>query len=175
MISASLSFVPAMKPPPFLTAVRRIAISASALGALLVATGAAAADKARTPAGKSADAILTPAQLRECLAQLGKKDKATDAALKAKAEIAAEKAAIDRSGTALSEEATTLDKTSEESVDAYNAKVDERNKRIEAYEAKVAAYNKDAEAVQAMNDAYAKSCGNRRYDDRDLADIQRKR
>ena len=92
-----------------------------------------------------------------------------------KTEIAADKAAIDRSGTTLSEEATTLDRTSEDAVNAYNAKVDERNKQIEAYEAKAAAYNKEAEAVQALNDAYAKSCSNRRYDDRDLNDIQRKK
>ena len=69
----------------------------------------------------------------------------------------------------------TLDKTSEDAVAAYNARVDERNKQIETYEAKVAAYNKDAEGVRALVDEYAKSCANRRYDDRDLADIQRKK
>ena len=121
------------------------------------------------------DAILTPDQLRDCVAQEQRKTKATDAALKAKAEIAADKAEIDRSGTALAQESGTLDRTSEDAVDAFNAKVDERNRRIEAYEAKVAAYNKDAEAIQAMDDAYNKSCANRRYDDRDLADIQRKK
>ena len=172
MIPRSFFPVRAMKSLPFPT-VRRLATAAAAVG-MLVAGGAAAAEKARTTATKP-DAILTPAQLRECLAQQGRKDKATEAALKTKGEIASEKAAIDRSGTALSDEATTLDRTSEEAVEAYNAKVDERNKRIEAYEAKVAAYNKDAEAVQAMSDAHAKSCGNRRYDDRDLADIQKKR
>jgi hypothetical protein len=165
-----------MKPFQPIRRRRGAALVVAAVFALLAAAAASAADnKSRTPAGKSADAILTPAQLRECLAQQGRKDKATDAALKTKAEIAAEKAAIDRSGTVLSEEATTLDRSSEDAVNAYNEKIDERNKRIEAYEAKVSAYNKDAEAVQAMSEAYAKSCGNRRYDDRDLADIQRKK
>jgi hypothetical protein len=116
-----------------------------------------------------------PEQLRDCVAQEQRKTKATDAALKAKAEIAADKAEIDRSGTALAQESGTLDRTSEDAVDAFNAKVDERNKRIEAYEAKVAAYNKDTEAIQTMDEAYNKSCANRRYDDRDLADIQRKK
>ena len=165
----------AMKPIASLSFARRAAFVAAVLGASLAAGVASAADKARTASQGKSDSILTPAQLRECLAQESRKNQATDAAMKSKAEIAAEKAAIDRSGTALGEEATTLDHTSEEAVDAYNAKIDERNKQIDAYEAKVAAYNKEAEAVKAMNEAYAKSCGNRRYDERDLADIQRKK
>lgn len=154
---------------------RRAALCAAALGALTGAVGVGAADKARAPAVRNADAILTPAQLRECLAQQASRDTAVDAALKTKAEIAAEKAEIDHSGTALGEEVTTLDRSSEEAVGAYNAKVDERNKRIEAYEVNVAAYNKDAESVRALSEAYTKTCGNRRYDDRDLADIKRRK
>ena len=89
--------------------------------------------------------------------------------------IAAEKAEIDRTGTSLAEaQAPTLDRTNAEAVDAYNAKV-ERDKRIETYQAKVAEYNKEAEGVLATKDAYAKACENRRYDDRDLNDLQRKK
>ncbi|HZW72137.1 MAG TPA: hypothetical protein VFF43_01265 [Caldimonas sp.] len=149
----------------------RAALVAAALCAL--AAAAVAADKAK-PAAKP-DAIMTPAQLKDCLDKQQRRDKATDAALKTKGEINAEKAAIDKSGTELSDAATTLDKTSEDAVNAFNDKVDERNKQIEAYEAKVAAYNRDAEGVRALGDEYAKSCANRRYDDRDLADIQRKK
>jgi hypothetical protein len=150
----------------------RVVFVATALAVLLVG-GAGAADKSKAAATKKSDAVLTPEQLRDCLDKEARKNKATDAALKAKADIAADKAMIDRSGTALGEEATTLDRTSEDAVNAYNAKIDERDKQIAAYEAKVAAYNKDAADVQALSDAYAKSCSNRRYDDRDLSDIQR--
>ena len=80
-----------------------------------------------------------------------------------------------RQGGDRSDAAATLDKPSEDAVGAFNAKVDERNRQIEAYEAKVAAYNKDADNVRALSDEYARSCANRRYDDRDLADIQRKK
>jgi hypothetical protein len=147
-----------------------------ALGAAVALLGsAAAADKTKPAPAPKKDAILTPEQLRDCVAQEQRKTKATDAALKAKAEIAADKAEIDRSGTALAQESGTLDRTSEDAVNAFNTKVDERDKRIEAYEAKVAAYNKDTEAIQTMDEAYNKSCANRRYDDRDLADIQRKK
>ncbi|HEX4235469.1 MAG TPA: hypothetical protein VH041_14330 [Caldimonas sp.] len=149
------------------------ALAATALAAMLVAGGAGAADKTKPASTKKSDAVLTPEQLRDCLDKEARKNKATDAALKAKAEIAAQKAEIDRSGAALGDEATTLDRTSEDAVNAYNEKIDERDKQIAAYEAKVAGYNKDTEAVRALEDAYAKTCSNRRYDDRDLSDIQR--
>ena len=165
------SAVPLMNPNVTSPTSLRAALAAAALCAL--AAAAVAADKAK-PAAKP-DAIMTPAQLKDCLDKQQRRDRATDAALKTKGEINAEKAAIDKSGTELSDAATTLDKTSEDAVNAFNDKVDERNKQIEAYEAKVAAYNKDAEGVRALGDEYAKSCGNRRYDERDLADIQRKK
>jgi hypothetical protein len=165
-----------MKPAALLDRPCRVALVAIAVTTMLVAGAAGAADKAKSqPVKKSGDAILTPEQLRDCLEKQTRRDKATDAALRTKADVAAAKAAIDRSGNALSEEATSLDRTSEDAVNAYNAKVDERNKQIEAYEAKVAAYNKEAESVQALSDAYAQTCSNRRYDDRDLGDIQRKK
>ena len=162
--------VPAM--PAHASIPLRAALVAAALCAF--AAAAAAADKAR-PSATKPDAILTPAQLKDCVDKQQRRDKATDAALKNKAEIAELKAAIDKSGNELSAEATTLDRTSADAISAYNARVDERSRQIEAYEAKVAAYNKDADGVRALADEYAKSCANRRYDDHDLADIQRKK
>ena len=166
---------PTMKPRLRARSPRPLALCALAFAAAALAVEAGAADKPPAAAKKSADAILTPEQLRECLAQQSRRDQATESALKVKATIAAENAALVRSGTALNEEAATLDRTSQDAVNAYNAKVDERDRQIAAYEQKLAAYNKEAEAVQALSDAYAKACGNRRYDDRDLADIQRKK
>ena len=159
----------AMQPTVTLPTLR----TALAVALCALAAAAVAADKSK-PAARP-DAVLTPAQLKDCLDKQQRRDRATDAALKSKADIAADKAVIDKSGSELSDAATTLDKTSEDEVNAYNAKVDERNRKIEAYEAKVAAYNKEAEGVRALGDDYAKSCANRRYDDRDLADIQRKK
>ena len=158
-----------MKPNVTLPTLR----TALAVALCALAAAAVAADKSK-PAARP-DAVLTPAQLKDCLDKQQRRDRATDAALKTKGEIAAEKAAIDKSGAELGDALATLDKTSEDAVAAYNARVDERNKQIETYEAKVAAYNKDAEGVRALGDEYAKSCANRRYDDRDLADIQRKK
>ncbi len=142
---------------------------------LLVPAAHAADKKAAAPPAAPKTAILTPAQLRECVTQKENLTRDTDAAVKAKAEIAAAKAEIDSTGTALSGEGATLDRTKSDAVTSYNAKVLERNERIDAYQAKVAAYNSDAENVLAAKEAYEKSCANRRYDDRDLNDIQRKK
>src|SRR4029450_747332 len=66
-----------------------------------------AADK--TPAAAPRTAILTPAQLKECVTQKERLSAQTDDALKDKAAIEADKTEIARTGTSLSEELTTLD------------------------------------------------------------------
>jgi len=161
---------------------RRIAASpivrAIVLGALAaLAQGVVdAADKVKAPPpAKSATPILTPAQLKECLAQRDRLKAQTDAVVKTKAEIAVAQADIDSSGAALASEAATLDRTSAEAVNAYNAKVVARNEALDDFRTKANAYNKDAEDVIAARETFEKACENRRYDDRDLADIQKKR
>jgi hypothetical protein len=119
--------------------------------------------------------LLTPEQLRDCLAQKDKLAKETEAAVKSRAEVAAQKAEIDSTGKALADEATTLDRTNQDAVAAYNAKVIDRNARVDAYRAKAEAYNVEADRVLATKDAYEKACANRRYDDRDLSDVQKKK
>jgi len=141
----------------------------------LLAPAAHGADKKTPPAPAPKTSILTPEQLRDCMTQKEKLGKDTDDAVKAKAAITAAKAEIDSTGAALSEQATTLDRTNADVVATYNAKVLERNGRIDAYQAKVAAYNTDAETVLAAKEAYEKACANRRYDDRDLNDLQKKK
>ena len=119
--------------------------------------------------------LLTQEQLRDCLAQKDKVAKETDAAVKSRAEVDAQKAEIDSSGKALADEATTLDRTSQDAVTAYNAKVVDRNAKVDAYRARAEAYNVEADRVLATKDAYEKACANRRYDDRDLSDVQKKK
>lgn len=169
-------------PRPAATAVASsIASFAASFVAFVVVAAASAgavhgAEKSRTaPAVKSTDRILTPAQLRECLVQKDQLRAQTDAALKDKADLATEKAEIDRSGSAIGEELASLDRTSAEAVEGHNAKVGVRDRLIEAYQAKVTAYNTRAEALQAAREPYEKACENRRYDDRDLIDLQRKK
>ena len=152
---------------------RSLTICVVASGLLAVASAAEKKPAAAPAAPKTAR--LTPEQLRDCENQKEKLAKDTDAVLKAKAALDAEKAEIDRSGKALAEQATTLDRTSADAVTAYNAQVLERNGRIDAYQARAATYNTDAENVLSLKEAREKSCANRRYDERDLSDIQKKK
>ena len=152
------------------------------LAALLVACPfvaevAGAAEKAK-PAASAPSArtrLMTPAELRDCNAQETRVLAQTDEAQKEKASIEADKNEIARVGTSLGEEIATLDKTSAEAVAAYNAKVEARDKLIDNYQARVTAFNQKAESVNATRDAYAKACDKRRYDERDLNDIKRKK
>ena len=139
---------------------------------LAVMTGGAAAAKVDKPAKQP---ILTPAQLRECLAQKEDLHAKTDDAVKDKAAIVAEKAGIEQSAAALGSEVSTLDRTSASAVDAYNGKVTERDRRIASYQAHVDAYNGNAKALQSIQDAYSKACENRRYDENDLPGAKRKK
>jgi hypothetical protein len=124
---------------------------------------------------QSQTSVLTPAQLRDCLDQRDRLHKQTEAALAAKARIAADKSGIDRRDAELAGEKAALDRTSEEAVNAFNAKVRQQDSAVAAFEAKVKAYNVQAEEVQATRSAYEKSaCENRRYDERDLEDLKRK-
>ena len=167
------------RPRPDMPCLPRVA-HASALVFLVTVSLAGVAVAADTAPKASADKaapgrVLTPAQLRDCVAQKERLHKLSDTALKDKADIAADKAEIDRGGVGLKEQAAVLDRTSAEAIEAYNAKVDARDKLIDSYQDKVTAYNKEAEDVRATKDAYEKSCENRLYDERDLKDIQRKK
>ena len=141
----------------------------------LVAPAAHGADKKAAPPPAPKTPLLTQEQLRDCLAQKDKVAKETEAAVKSRAEVDAQKAEIDSTGKALEDEATTLDRTSEDAVAAYNAKVIARNTKVDAYRARAEAYNVEADRVLATKDAYEKACANRRFDDRDLSDLQKKK
>ena len=147
------------------------AASFAATGPAFSAEQARAATAPRPPEQR----VLSPAQLKECNEQEARVRALTDAAVKSKAEIAAEKAEIDRSGTAITDELASLDRTSAEAVDGHNAKAEMRDKRIDAYQARVAAFNTDAEGLQEKRAVYVKACDKRRYDERDLPNPPKKK
>ena len=152
----------------------RAASAAFVLTALLAPAADGADKKAAAPPAPKTP-LLTQEQLRDCLAQKDKLTKETDAAVKSKADVAAQKAAIDSTGKALEEESTTLDRTNEDAVAAFNAKVIDRNAKVDVYRARAEAYNVEVERVLETKDAYEKACANRRFDDRDLSDVQKKK
>ncbi len=144
------------------------------LVALAVALGplvAEAAGAASAPRPK--DSVMTQAELRECLSQKDSLGQKNEAAVKSKADLVAMKAELDRTAAENTSTQATLDRSKKDDVDAFNAKVVARNAMVESYQAKAAAFNKDVDVIQAAQASYTSACGNRRYDDRDLADIQR--
>jgi hypothetical protein len=157
----------------------RIFPSVFLLALILAAGSASGAEKARkgasAPVASGGSPLLTPAQLRECVTQKERLHSQTDDALKDKAAIEADKAEIARTGASLGEQLASLDKTSAEAVDAYNHKVEDRDKLIDGYQAKVTAYNGKAETVKTTKETYERTCEGRRYDDRDMNDVKRKK
>jgi len=73
------------------------------------------------------------------------------------------------------ESLAALDRSDPLAVDAYNARVKEREERIGAYESRVSTYNGRVDGIRTNREAFARSCGNRRYDTRDLDDLNRTR
>ncbi len=152
-----------------------LAVVAIAASLLVVDADAATQSARRDPSRADGDRILTPAQIKACLAKKDSLHLQVDQALGHKAQIEAEKAEITRTGASLADEVATLDRTQVEAVAAYNAKVVRRDEMIDAYEARVTVYNTEAEGVKSTQDDYQKSCENRRYDERDLIDVKRKK
>lgn len=154
---------------------RLVLVLALVAGSALSGPSFAQKAQPKTASTGPKDSILTPAQLQECMKHKERLNSQTDDALKDKAAIESDKAEIARSGTSLSDELASLDRTSEDAVNAYNAKVEQRDKLIDTYQSRVGAYNAKAETVKATKDGYEKSCENRRYDERDLNDLKKKK
>jgi len=145
-------------------------------GAVLVAASfvmvpsSRAADKPRETkpaAAKPTPVLLSPAQVRECLAQQQSLRSRADDAERKQAALTASKAEIDRLGTTLKEQLDSLDRTSADAVAAYNAQAAARDKMIDQYQEGVPAFNTEVEALKADRVVHAKTCENKRYDEND--------
>ena len=118
--------------------------------------------------------VLTPAQLKDCLAQQAVVEREAAEADRERTAIEAIKNELKASGPALDSALAALDRSDPAAVEAHNAKVRERDARIDGYEARVAAYNGRAEGLKTTRDAWVKACDGRRYDERDLQDLMKK-
>jgi len=141
----------------------------TALSALLL-LGAAAPAPAQTKAlgaGKPGGALLSRAELRECLASQDKLKARREETLRLQAQLAKDKEEIVRRGDELKAQLDALDRTSQEQVDRYNAQAAERDKLIDEFEARSGMFNTQAEAVNTQAEAWKRTCENRRYDEKD--------
>ena len=137
------------------------------LAAALAASSGLAADRKEKTFGKSkpGSLLMTGPQLKDCLARQDRVHAATEETTKLQAGLTAERAEIDRRGTALKEQLILLDRKSASAVEAYNSDAQERDRLVDAYEAKVPAFNAKVEALKADQAAFAQACEGRRYDE----------
>ncbi len=161
------TFARALRPA---IAMRRIL---TLLAASFTFTAALAADPPKPAAPTKKTPLMTREELRDCMARQDRVRSQTDATLQAKTELDAQKAEIARQEQAVKDELPTLDRTSADAVNAYNAKVQAREKLIDDYNARGQAFNASVEALQNERTAYAKTCDNRRFDEVDEAAIKK--
>ena len=153
----------------------RFAFQFSLLGgaALLMASAALAADKpASFGKGKASGPLLTRAALRECLAQVPRMRSLSEDIAKAQAAMNDEQAEIAKLDATHKDRLSTLDRTSAEAVNTYNAEGQGLDQRIDAYNARTPAFNAQVAALQTEREAFAKNCENRNYDENDEAAIK---
>jgi hypothetical protein len=145
---------------------------------VLALTSALAAEPARTGSfgkGKPGGALLTRAELRECLAVQERVRTLTAETIAAQAALDKEKAEIAQRGEQLKDKLAALDRTSAEAVDDYNAQAQAHAQRIDAYNARTPGYNAKVEALQGVRATFAKSCENRDFDEKDEIAIRKGR
>jgi chromosome segregation ATPase len=124
---------------------------------------------------KASGPLLTRAELRACFEQQERIRDQNEAAAREREQFDREKADLVQRGAALKEQLDTLDRSSQEAVDRYNAQAADRDRRIDAFEARMPALDARVEALRAERAAFAKACENRRYDERDEVAIRKGR
>lgn len=159
------------------------ALSAVVLAAFAGSVAPSALAQTTAPAAKpkpaavrptaAGDRVLTPAQLKDCLEQQTRVESDAAAADRERESIETLRDGLKASGTALDESLATLDRADPVAVDGYNARVKEREEKIGGYESRVSAYNGRVDTIRSTREAFSKACGNRRYDVRDLEDLNR--
>jgi hypothetical protein len=150
--------------------VLRVLASLSCAASLLALAPAHAADKSigsSYPKGTGRGPLMSRAELRQCMAQHERIVAERDEMTKLQEQINKEKDELARSGAELKEQMVWLDRYSPEAVAEFNTQSSARDKLIDAYEARVPAYNRRVEALVAERAAFAKSCENRRFDEKD--------
>jgi len=140
---------------------------------VLALCAALSAQAGSYPKGKGSGPLLTRDELRQCMALHDRTRTQRDEITRLQQQIAQDKDEIMRRGDALKEQMIWLDRYSEPAVAQYSEQALARDKMIDAYEARVAAHNAQADALKNDSAAFAKSCENRRYDEKDEQAIQK--
>lgn len=173
---------------PIAFSLRSLLAAASPLACLLLASsvalaqtaapkppakGAAAEAKPREGSlgkGKSGGPVLTREQLRQCMTEQERLRVETADVVAAQRALDADKAELTRLAEALKTQLETLDRSSQQAVDGYNAEATRRTKMVESYQAAAPLFNDRVDKLDAAKETWTKDCADRRYreDDFDL-------
>ena len=122
--------------------------------------------------GTASGPLLTREQLRQCIAEQDRlKQEAADA-LQTQRGLDKDRVEIDRLGVVLKTDLESLDRTSQAAIDAFNARVQEREKMAEAYRAATPVFNQRVDKLEADRESFAKDCADRRYREDDFDAIK---
>lgn len=122
---------------------------------------------------KATGKLLTRDELRECLAQDVRVKAMSEEAVTLQRALETGKSEIARHAEEINLARETLDRTSKEAVDAFNARGAEQDQRIVTYNERLPAFNAKVEALQAERASFAKNCADRPYDEGDYFAIKR--
>lgn len=122
--------------------------------------------------GKGSGALLTRAELRDCLAIVARIRDANETAQRDRAQIDEERAELKRAGAELKAQLEALDRSNEEAVKQYVERATAHDRRIDALESRTAGFNGRVEALNGDREQYARRCDNRRFDQLDEAAIR---
>ena len=131
------------------------------------------ANSDRTSSGKKGGKLLTREELSACMATQAKLKKDREALGQREKPLDREKAEIVAEGESIKAARETLDRTSEEAIQAFNQRVLDNDARVDDYNKRNAALKADATAWQAASDQWKTQCGDRRYREDDEIAIKR--
>ncbi len=123
--------------------------------------------------GKRGGKLLTREELRACMATQAKLKRDREALGQREKPLDREKAEIVAEGESIKAARETLDRTSEEAIQAFNQRVLDNDARVDDYNKRNAALKADATAWQAASDQWKTQCGDRRYREDDEIAIKR--
>lgn len=123
--------------------------------------------------GKGGGKLLTRDELRECLAQEKRLKTMNEEIRSLQADLDGDTAEIGKRAEELKQAIATVDRTSQEAVDAVKAKAAEQDQRVDAYNAKLGPFNVKAQAVENERAAFSSNCHDRPYSEIDYFAIQR--
>lgn len=156
------------------------ALLAAAVASCPVALIWPLAASAQSPAGKGllkglSDSILTKDELRACFKRRDELDSLQNELGRERGKLELERVDLVNEGNALKEFFDALDRTSQESVDSYNARAKVRDAGVDSWNARNRVAKEREASHRDLESGWQKSCNERRYREDDEAALRKEK